>query len=90
MILLLTDQNRKNKMKKERLKEIDNCPYCKCRKPKLTYTMTLRRNGKLFKKNWKVICTTCGANGPCENTDQIAIESWNSVRCKTKKELLDG
>lgn len=66
-------------MEKEMLKEMNDCFGCKCRKPKLEYKMVVRKSGKIFTKKWRVICTTCGAAGPKENTNKIAIDSWNEL-----------
>jgi len=61
-------------MKKERKKEINNCPYCEGS----TY-LALEYNSANDITNYYVECKECKARGPINQDKDKAIKSWNEV-----------
>lgn len=53
--------------------ELKPCPFCK-----LDYTNTYEfQNYYSQPYRWRVICNSCGAEGPIKDTEQQAIDAWN-------------
>ena len=56
------------------MSNLKSCPWCDC----ADSLVTLEQGDVADWARWAVWCQNCAVTGPCRETEQGAIESWNN------------